>query len=829
MTPTPHLEAAVTDRRTAETLPCDIPEELPILALSSTVVFPATVVSLQVVREQSLDLVRRLAVDEILGLVLQKHPGPEIPPPDQLTEMGVAARLANLVNLSPTSVQLILIGLQRFRVEAYLQTTPYLRARIGCLEIPEPLDSWNSPLIQETLKRVGTLVRVDPRIPRDVLQMIENNLQGPGHLADQLANHLNFQVGEKIEILQCVDPVERLHAANGILRRHIAFGKVAREIQERTEESIAREQREYFLREQMKTIRRELGEPSPREARVRGFRDRMESGELPEAVRPEAEREIERLESLPEASPEYGVALSYLDWLFHLPWNRSTEDRIDLERARRILDRDHLGLDNVKKRILEFLAVRHLREDRGRGPILCFFGPPGTGKTSLGRSIAEALGRRFFRVSVGGMRDEAEIRGHRRTYVGAMPGKILQGLRRVESNNPLFMIDEIDKLGTDFRGDPASALLEVLDPEENSSFTDLYLNLPFDLSRVLFIATANQIDSIPAALLDRMEPIPLPGYSEEEKVRIAERHLLPRQREAAGLSAETLRLPRTALLQVIRRYTRDAGLRRLERHLAQICRSIAREIVEEKGRPVARTISARSLPRYLGPPPFFPETAEVADEIGIATALAWTPAGGEILFIETTRVRGPSGLRLTGQMGEVMKESAQAALTYIRARAARLGIDDREFDRSLIHIHVPAGAIPKDGPSAGLAIAAALASLFTGRPVRHDVALTGEITLRGRVLPVGGMKEKALAAARSGIAGMVLPARNQGDLAELPGSVRRRVGFFPVRRVMEALDRVLRKPIACPARPARTSRRSSAESGPAFASPRAGRRPAVDL
>jgi ATP-dependent Lon protease len=813
----------MTPKSEVEILPCDIPADIPILPLASTVVFPSTVVSLQVVRPPALELVRDLKIDDIVGLVVQKIPSIEIPPPDQLTEMGVAARLANLVNLTSTSVQLILIGLARFRVESFLQMQPYLRARVGCIEVAEPEEFENLPLIRDTLQRLETMVRIDSRFPQDLVQMIQNNLQGPGHLADQVANHLNFQVREKIEILQCVDPMERLRISNGILRRHIAFGKVAREIQQETEETISRAQREYFLREQLKTIRKELGEETPQEIQVRKFRERLAAEDFPESVQKEAERELDRLEAIPPASAEYGVAMTYLDWLFNLPWNRSTEDRLDLDHALQVLDRDHLGLEKVKNRILEFLAVRKLKGGGQKGPILCFYGPPGTGKTSLGRSIAEALGRKFFRMSVGGMRDEAEIRGHRRTYVGAMPGKILQGMRRVDSNNPLFVIDEIDKLGMDFRGDPASALLEVLDPEQNSTFTDLYLNLQFDLSRVLFIATANQLDSIPDALLDRMEPIPLPGYSEEEKVKIALKHLLPKQLDASGLTKDHFELPRQTLMQIISRYTRDAGLRRLERLIAALCRAIAKEIVDEGGKGTKKKITGRVLQKYLGPPHFFPETAEIGDEIGLATGLAWTPVGGEILFIEATRMKGGGGMRLTGQLGDVMKESAQAALSFIRTRADQLGINVDIFEQSEIHIHVPAGAIPKDGPSAGLPIVAALTSLFTGRPIPHNLALSGEITLRGRVLPVGGVKEKLLAAARAGINRVILPAQNMGDLTGLPPSVLKKITFHPVRRVSEALDVIL-----VPERPRTGARPAGKSDGsrPRTASPpRAARRP----
>jgi len=779
------------ERRVVEILPCDIPTELPILPLASTVVFPSTVVSLQVVREKNLNLIRKLAVDDIIGIVVQKESTVDIPPPSELTEMGVAARLANRINLTPTTVQLILIGIIRFRVDAYLQTHPFLRARVSCLEIHEPDDASSTQLVQESVRKLETLVEVDPRVPEETLNLIRNNLQGPGHLADQLSEYLNFQVRQKIEILQCVNPLERLQIANGIMSRQIAFGQVAREIQEETHDEINRSQREFILREQLKTIRKELGEESAQEYRVNQFRRRLEQKKLPPTACAEAEKEIGRLEILSPASPECGVVLTYLEWIFDLPWNQSTKDTLNIQRARKILNQNHYGLANVKNRIIEFLSVRELCGERQKGPILCLYGPPGTGKSSLGRSIAEALGRKFIRMSVGGMRDEAEVRGHRRTYVGALPGKILQGLRRVGSNNPLFIIDEIDKLGRDFRGDPASALLEVLDPEQNSSFTDLYLDLPFDLSRVMFVTTANQLDTIPEALLDRMEPIQLPGYTPEQKLEISRRFLLPNQLEAAGLDSKDMVITKQALLDIICKYTRDAGLRRLERRLAALCRSVAREIVERGRADRPKRINPQALAHLLGPPTYFPETAEIADEIGIATALAWTPAGGEILFIEATRMKGHGGLNLTGQIGEVMRESAQAALSYIRARAEQFKIAEADFERWDIHVHVPAGAIPKDGPSAGLAIAAALVSLMTGRPVRHTVALTGEITLRGRVLPIGGIQEKAMAAGRAGIGRVIFPRMNEMELVDLPPSLRKQLELKPVRRVSEALKLAL--------------------------------------
>ncbi|MBI4168853.1 MAG: endopeptidase La [Acidobacteria bacterium] len=769
-------------------LACDIPAELPIIPLASTVVFPQMVVNLQVVRKKNLNLIRDMEPESVIGLVVQKSSSIDVPPIEELSQIGVAARLVNKINVSGNTIQIILLGLRRFRIGAYLQVDPYLSARVACIDEKEDESMEANMLMGNALHLLENLIQLDPRVPGEILNLIKNNLTGPGNLADQVANHLNFELEEKKEILMTIDPLERLKVAIRLIEKSIGLAKAGQEIKEQTEDEIRRAQREFFLREQLKVIRKELGEESETSAIAREMREKIDKAGLPEEARKEAEKELGRLELVNPASAEYNVITTYLDWLATLPWNVLTPDRLDVKDAARILDRDHYDLERVKDRILEFLAVRQLKKDM-KSPILCYYGPPGTRKSSLGRSIAEALSRKFVHMSVGGMRDEAEIRGHRRTYVGSMPGKILQSLRRAGSRNPLFMIDEVDKIGTDFRGDPASALLEVLDPEQNSAFTDLYLDLPFDLSRVMFITTANRLDTIPEPLRDRMEVIHLPGYVEEEKLDIARHFLIPRQLEGHGLTKDRLSITDDAVSEIIRGYTADSGLRRLEQQIATICRKVAKEIALGKGRP--RTVAATDVQEFLGPIEHIPEMAERQDEVGVATGLAWTSAGGDILFVEATRMKGNGALAITGQLGDVMKESAQAALSYVRAHSGDLGIDEDVFEKSDIHIHVPAGAIPKDGPSAGVTIIAALTSLMSQRPVRHDVAMTGEITLRGKVLPVGGIKEKILAARRAGIPTVVLPARNEKDLVDIPAHIRKQLKLVFVREVTDVLQACL--------------------------------------
>jgi ATP-dependent Lon protease len=769
----------------------EIPDELPIIPLVSTIVFPNIVVNLQVVRKRNLQLVRDLAPEGIVGLVIQRGSGLEFPPVEDLTPIGVAARLVTRINVSRNTVQIILLGLARFQVSDYVQTDPYLRARVGVLEEPDVESMEANVLMGNAIHLLETLVRQDSRLSEEILHLVRNNLTGPGNLADQIANHLNFKLEEKKEILMTIPPLERLQVAIRLLRKTLDQIKVGQEIQEATQEEITRAQREYYLREQLKTIKKELGEGNEAETVVADLRKKISGGTYPEAVVKEATRELDRLTMISPASAEYSVVKTYLDWLLELPWGIHTPDNLDIAAAKRVLERDHYGLEKIKDRILEYLAVRKLKADM-KGPILCFYGPPGTGKTSLGKSIAEALGRKFIRMSVGGMRDEAEIRGHRRTYVGALPGKIVQSLRRAGSANPLMMIDEIDKIGSDFRGDPASALLEVLDPEQNSGFLDLYLDIPFDLSRVIFLTTANRLDTIPDPLRDRMEILHLPGYIEEEKLAIARQYLIPRQLEAHGLKPEQLAIDRKAVVEIIRGHTSEAGLRRMEQLIGQICRKVAKSVAMEE--PARSKIGPGDVQRYLGPAPYLPEVAERRDEVGVATGLAWTAAGGDILFIEATQMKGRGGFSLTGQLGDVMKESAHAALSYIRAHASDLGISEKAFEKTDIHVHVPAGAIPKDGPSAGVTMASAIASLLCERRIRHDVAMTGEITLRGKVLPVGGVKEKVLAARRAGIRTVILPARNEKDLLDIPQEARKQMRFIFVREIREVLQEALRAP-----------------------------------
>ena len=767
----------------------DIPAELPLIPLVSTVVFPNLVVNLQVVRKKNLQLVRDLQPEAIVGLVLQKSSGLEFPPIEELSPIGVAARLVTRINVSRNTIQIILLGLRRFQIVEYVKTDPYLTARVAYIDEREEESMEANVLMGNALHLLDTLVRQDNRLSEEILHLIRNNLTGPGSLADQIANHLNFKLEDKKEILMTIPPLERLQVAIRLLKKALEQIKVGQEVQAMTQEEITKSQREYYPREQLKTIKKELGESNEGEAMIAELRMKLREGNYPESVVREANRELDRLGIVSSASAEYSVLKTYVDWLLELPWSISTQDNLDIVEARRVLDRDHFGLEKIKDRIVEYLAVRKLKSDM-RGPILCFYGPPGTGKTSLGKSIGEALGRKFIRMSVGGMRDEAEIRGHRRTYVGALPGKIIQSLRRAGSCNPLFMIDEIDKMGSDFRGDPASALLEVLDPEQNSGFLDLYLDIPFDLSRVMFVTTANRLDTIPDPLRDRMEILHLAGYIEEEKVAIARQYLIPKQLDAHGLSAGRLSFDRKSIVEMVRGYTSEAGLRKLEQQIGQICRKVAKAVALGESAP--KKIRPGDLNEYLGPAPYIPEVAERHDEVGVATGLAWTAAGGDILFVEASRMKGRGNLNLTGQLGDVMKESAQAALSFVRSHTTELGIREKDWERYDIHLHVPAGAIPKDGPSAGVTMAVAIASLMAEKPVRHDVAMTGEITLRGKVLPVGGVKEKVLAARRAGIRTVILPLRNDKDLLDIPQKAREQMRFVFVREVGEVLKDALR-------------------------------------
>ncbi len=799
-----------------------LPGELAVLPARDGVLFPGMTMPAAIVGEPWVQLLDEAATQGApVAIVAQVQPdgGPQ---PSNLYRIGTAARIAALRRLPNGAVQVLLQGIARIRIVEFTRTEPYPRAAV--LALPERTDGAGTPEIEALRRTVldlfAQVARLSPVIPESAADAAAG-IDRPGTLADFCANAIDLPVADRQQVLEALDPGERLKLVATYLERELLVLELGHKTHEEIHERVHKQQREALLRAQLEKIRQELGELDPQEAAAKELQERIERAGLPEEARKEAERELERLKKLPEASPEYHLIRTYLDWLLSLPWNQVTEDNLDLAHAREVLDADHYGLDRVKERILEYLAVRKLKPDP-RGPILCFAGPPGVGKTSLGQSIARALGRKFVRASLGGVRDEAEIRGHRRTYVGALPGRILQAIRRAESRNPVFMLDEVDKLAVGFQGDPAAALLEVLDPEQNQAFVDHYLDVPFDLSQVFFIATANVLEQIPGPLRDRMEVIELPGYTEDEKVEIARRHLLPKQLAAHGLQPAQLELPEETLRRLIREYTREAGVRGLEREIATLCRKVARRLVEQAEQGEASPagtirIGAGDLEDYLGPPRFHSEVLGEVDEVGVATGLSWTPAGGEVLFVEANAVRGKGRFELTGQLGDVMKESAKAALTYVRSRSEALGLPKDFPDRWDVHIHVPAGAVPKDGPSAGVTMATALASALTGRPVRREVAMTGEITLRGKVLPVGGIKEKVLAAHRAGVKTVLLPAENEKDLRDVPEEARRSLRFVFVRHADEVLAEALHPASAAQAAAPEPLRRAVRPRRPAVA------------
>jgi ATP-dependent Lon protease len=762
------------------------PAELPIMAIRSTVIFPYAVVPLSVARPRSIRLVDEVASgDKLFGALAQRETQVEEPGPEELYQVGTICKIIRMLKQPDGVVMLLVQGLARFRVLSFIQEEPYFLARIEPLEsILEP-DKELEALVQQVSQSFQRMIQLSPQL-QSYLQMAAINIGDPGQLADFVAANVDLPFPERQKILETLKVKERLRLVLRLLEERIEILELGSKIQTEVKSEIDKTMRERYLREQLAAIRRELGEDERPE--IKELAEKIKQAKLPPEVEEEAKRELERLSEIHPSSAEYTVARTYLEWIVSLPWSVSTEDNLDIARAKQVLDEDHYDLEKVKERILEYLAVLKLRGEM-RGPILCFVGPPGVGKTSLGQSIARALGRKFVRISLGGVSDEAEIRGHRRTYIGALPGRIIQGLRRAGSNNPVFMMDEVDKLGRDFRGDPAAALLEVLDPEQNSRFMDHYLDQPFDLSKVMFITTANILDTIPPALLDRMEVLELPGYSEEEKLQIAKRYLIPKQIKEHGLSPEQLSFADGVITKIIREYTREAGVRNLEREIANLCRKVAAKIAAGEVERVE--LSEEDLPKLLGPAKFFPEAAERTERSGVAIGLVWTPVGGDIVFIEATKMPGKGNLILTGKLGEVMKESAQAALSYIRSKAEELGIEAKVFLENDIHIHVPSGAIPKDGPSAGVTIATALASLLTDTPVRSDLAMTGEITLRGKVLPVGGIREKVLAAHRVGLKKVILPKRNEVDLAEVAENVRKDLEFEFVESVDEVLQLAL--------------------------------------
>ncbi len=771
--------------------PSALPAVLPILGLSDIVVFPGMVVPLLVESATSIRLIDDVvAGDRLVGLCLQKRAELDNPGPDDLWQVGCAGRVLRMLKFPDNTVRVLIEGLRRIRLIVFETQEPYLRARCDALADVGEDSVEMTAMLRSVRERFQEIIELSPALNEQV-KVAALNADDPGRLTDLIAANLNLSLEERQHLLETTIVKDRLVRLLPLLSRELEVLQLGSKIQKEVTSSMSKSQRDYFLREQMRVIQRELGEGEDESDELQTLRKQIDEAQLPDEARAVAIKELDRLRHIPAAVAEYTVARNYLDWIVNLPWSRSTPDKLDLAEAERILNEQHHGLARVKDRLLEFLAVIKLRQQI-KGPILCLVGPPGVGKTSLGKSVADALGRKFIRIALGGMRDEAEIRGHRRTYVGAMPGRILQSLRRVESRNPVMLLDELDKVGADFRGDPAAALLEVLDPQQNSAFIDHYLDLPFDLSRVLFITTANWLDPVHPALRDRLEIIELPSYTAEEKLQIARRHLLPRQLSENGLKPRQVRVADSALRHLIQDYTREAGVRQLDRELAALARKAARRLASQAGSARPTNVTGKNLEKFLGPVKFIAETAENIRECGIATGLAWTPVGGEILFIEATRMPGNGKLILTGSLGDVMKESAQAALSYLRSQAGPLGLDQIEFEKHDIHIHVPAGATPKDGPSAGVTIVIALASLLLQRRVRSDTAMTGEISLRGRVLPVGGIKEKVLAAARSGVKRLLLPAQNRKDWTEVPVEVRERLEVHFVEHIAEALPLALR-------------------------------------
>lgn len=779
-----------------------LPDRLPLLPLRSDVVFPQTVVPLVINRHNGIRLIdEALAGDRMIALVTQRSPEVDEPGINDLYPTVTVGSVLKMLKFPDGSTRIVCQGVARARLVEVLASEPYLVGRVEPLEDVAEEGVELDALVHNVNRQFQRMVEQSQQVPEE-LQVAAMNTREPGRLADLLGSSLPFSIEEKQKLLSEVNVRVRLERLSQFLSRQLAVLELSTKIQEQVGSEITKAQREHFLRQQIKAIQEELGEADTDHPELDELWSRLKTAAPPEEVLHEAGREIDRLAGMHPSSAEYSIVRTYLDWLAALPWSNSSRDRLDVRRARKVLDADHYDLEKIKERILEYLAVRKLKKDM-KGPILCFAGPPGTGKTSLGKSIARALGRQFVRISLGGVHDEAEVRGHRRTYVAALPGRIIQGIRKAGTNNPVFMLDEVDKLGSDFRGDPSAALLEVLDPEQNATFRDHYLDVDFDLSRVMFIATANMLETIPPPLLDRMEVLQLPGYSEEEKTLIAQRYIIPKQLEAHGLTPGDLTFADESIRRVIADYTREAGLRNLEREIAAVCRKVARRHAEGQKR--ATTIAATRVPELLGPPRYFREVADRSGVPGVATGLAWTPSGGEILFIEATGMPGRGVLTLTGLLGESMRESAQAAMSYLRSHAPTLGIDATWFKKTDVHVHVPAGAVPKDGPSAGVAIAAALLSLARKTPVRTDLAMTGEVTLTGRVLPVGGVREKVLAARRAGITTVLVPRHNHKDLVDLPAEVKSEVTFH----LVDTLDTVVTHLFTAPKPGRRTRQKAS--------------------
>jgi ATP-dependent Lon protease len=764
-----------------------IPSEIGTLPLRNSVLFPHAIMPISVGRRKTLNLLDDVVKEnKLIAVVSQRNPAEDDPDPADMYRVGCVARILKVVKLSGNNVNLIIQGLKRVRVDRFSGTEPFMKAHVTPLEENIEQGVGLEALVRSLINQFQRLVQVSANISSDLGEMVLSaGSDEPGRLADLASSVLNISAEEKIGLLERNNVKDRVQKLVEIVTRELELQEISSRIQSQVADEVGKTQRQYYLREQMKAIQRELGEEDDRAAEIEELRKKIEEAKMPEEAHKAAEKELDRLSKMPPQAAEYTVSRTYLDWLVTLPWSVETEDKLDVPEAKRVLDEDHYDLEKVKDRILEYLAVRALKKDL-KGQILCFSGPPGVGKTSLGRSIARAMGRKFVRISLGGVRDEAEIRGHRRTYIGSLPGRIIQGIKRAGTRNPVFVLDEIDKVGADFRGDPSSALLEVLDPEQNNSFSDHYLEVPYDLSKVFFICTANVLDTVPPALRDRMEVLSLPGYTEEEKLEIAKKYQVPRQRDEHGLTEESIEFDDTAIRTIINEYTREAGVRNLDRELASICRKVARKVVE--GHTGKIEIASGDVDEFLGPVRFFRELSERAGRPGVATGVAWTQVGGEILFVECSIMRGKGKITITGRLGDVMRESALAALTWIRANASNLGIEPSVFDSSDFHIHIPAGAIPKDGPSAGVTLTCSLVSLLTGLPVAPELAMTGEITLRGKVLPVGGIKEKVIAAKSAGIRRVILPAKNEKDLVDVSAPVRDALQFEFVDEIEQVLD-----------------------------------------
>ncbi len=775
----------MTQPTSPEAVTGQVPDRLPIMPLFDSVLFPKMVSPIVVMQPEAIRLVdEAMAKDRMIGFVLShKKATSEPPSKDDLYPVGTNTLILKMAKGQDNTVQLLVQGLERFTITEYLAETPYLIAKVALMPDIEKTDKETQALMSNIQGLFDQIVKLSPGLPQE-MGIMAKSINEPGTLCDMVTSIINAKLDEKQDVLEIADVKKRLQKVNKLINYQLEILKLGDKIQTQVKGDLNKSQRDFYLRQQLKAIQEELGESDQGKVEIDEYKEKVTAADLPEDARKEADRELERLARMHPSSAEYTVASTYLDWITSLPWHTSTPDNLDIKKAKKILDEDHFGLDKPKRRIVEYLAVRKLKPE-SKGPILCLAGPPGTGKTSLGRSIARALGRKFFRISLGGVRDEAEIRGHRRTYVGALPGRIIQGIRRSGSNNPVFMLDEIDKVGSDFRGDPSSALLEVLDPEQNFSFADHYLDVPFDLSQVMFITTANILDTIPPALRDRMEVLELLGYTPDEKIGIANHFLIPRQRIAHGLKNSQISLTKGAIKLIISGYTREAGLRNLEREIATICRRVATKIAMAEASAVV--VKVNDVHKYLGPVRITSEAKSRVSTPGVVMGLAWTPSGGELLFIEATAMKGGKGLTLTGQLGDVMKESATTALSFIRSHAAALKINADFFEKSDIHIHVPAGAIPKDGPSAGVTMLTALVSLLTDKTVVKDLAMTGEITLRGQVLPVGGIKDKVLAAHRAGIKTLILPKWNEKDLIDIPKKVQKEIAFYFVDKMLDVL------------------------------------------